>query len=101
MLTSSGCFSTRALRSCTMRSPFQIASDVDPEVSQVAEIGLKAFVQQRLAIAIETDDAHVEARPKIGNDALEVIERPCPSTVDKVMLLIALRAIDAAGSCTS
>jgi len=35
--------------------------DVDAEVSQVANIRLQALVQERLVIAMQGDDAHVEA----------------------------------------
>src|SRR5215468_3201912 len=62
----------------------------------MAHIGLEALVQQGLAIAVERDDAHVEARPEVGDDAFEVLEGHDPAPVDEVMLLIALRAVDAA-----
>src|SRR5262249_20304346 len=64
--------------------------------SQMADIRLEALVQQGLAIAVQGDDAHVEARPEIGNDAREVLEGHDPSPIDEVMLLIALGAVDAA-----
>jgi len=51
--------------------------------------------QQGLAIAMKRHDAHVEARPEIGDDALEVLEGHDPSPIDEVMRLIALRAVNA------
>src|SRR5262249_3440359 len=61
----------------------------------VTDVRLQALVEQGLAIAMKRHDAYIEARAKIGNDALEVLEGHDPSPIDEVMLLIALRAIDA------
>src|SRR5262245_65979459 len=62
----------------------------------MAHIGLEALVQQGLAVAVKGDDANVEARPEVGDDALEVLEGHDPSPIDEVVLLIALRAVDTA-----
>jgi len=62
----------------------------------MADICLEPFVQERLAIAMQRDNAHVETRPEICDDALEILEGHNPSPVDEVMLLVALGAVDAA-----
>src|SRR6185436_7068659 len=69
--------------------------DVDPEVRTMADVFLEPLVQQGLAITVQRDDAHIEARAEVGTDALEILEGHDPAPIDEVMLLIALRAVDA------
>ena len=70
--------------------------DIDPKISQVADVRFKAFVQEGLTIAMQGDNAHVETRPEVGDDTLEILERHNPSPIDEVVLLIALWTVDAA-----
>src|SRR6185503_3529939 len=69
---------------------------VDSQLGQMLDVRLEALVQQRLAVAVQRDDSHIEAGAEIGDDALEVLERHDPAPVDEMMLLVALRAVDAA-----
>src|ERR1039458_4890616 len=62
----------------------------------MADIVFQVLVQQRLTVPMQRDDAEVECRPQVGDDALEIIEGHDPPSVDKMVILIALRAIDAA-----
>src|SRR6266852_2790637 len=57
------------------------------------DVGLEPLVEHRLPVAMQGDDLHVEGRPKIRNDALEVLEGHDPASIDEVVLLVALRAI--------
>jgi len=61
----------------------------------MADVFLEPLIQEGLAVTMQRDDAYVEARTEIGDNALEIFEGHDPSPIDEVMLLIALRAVDA------
>jgi hypothetical protein len=61
----------------------------------MADVRLEMLVQQRLPVAMQRDDPHVKAGSEVRNDALEILERHDASPVDEMILLVALRAIDA------
>src|ERR1700687_3350132 len=61
----------------------------------MCDVRLEALVQQRLAVAMQRDDAHIEARAEVGDDPLEILERHDASPVDEMILLVTLGAIDA------
>src|SRR6266542_3100443 len=61
----------------------------------MADVLLEPLVQERLAITVQRDDAHIETRSEVRDDALEIFEGHDPSPIDEVMLLIALRTVDA------
>src|ERR1700737_1012313 len=68
---------------------------VDAELRQVRDVRLEALVQQWLAVAMQRDDAHIEARAEVGDDELEVLKRHDASPVDEMIVLVALWAVDA------
>jgi hypothetical protein len=41
------------------------------------------LVQQCLAVAMQRDDAHIEARPEVSDDVLEILERHDPRPLTK------------------
>jgi hypothetical protein len=59
------------------------------------DVHLEALVQKGLAVAMEGDDTHVEARAEVGDDVLESFERHHAPTVDEMVVLVALGTVDA------